>query len=182
MPELNEVRRGRDTGNTLLHSKSGLVMKYIWAACEQCGKLRWVKYSVSDKKPISKFCRPCKGRAYTGKDNPNWVGGRSNQGGYIVVYVKRDDFFFPMAFQRSSKSAGCIPEHRLVMAKHMKRCLLPWEVVHHRNGIRDDNRLENLELLSANSKHNILINKEIHRLTKENKILRERLSKYNKEE
>lgn len=61
-----------------------------------------------------------------------------------------------MEFKRSSKEfsldpngymrRGAIREHRVVMEEHLGRKLIPGETVHHKNGVRHDNRIENLEL------------------------------------
>jgi hypothetical protein len=45
----------------------------------------------------------------------------------------------------ADKSNRCL-EHRLVMSEFLGRTLLPGETVHHKNGDRQDNRIENLQL------------------------------------
>jgi len=58
--------------------------------------------------------------------------------GYILI--RKPDH--PMASKE-----GYVMEHRLVMAEHLGRPLTRDEVVHHRNAIPNDNRIENLVLM-----------------------------------
>lgn len=72
------------------------------------------------------------------EDSHNWRGGKhKDSGGYCLVY-------FPD--HPNSKNNGYVREHTLVMSKLLGRALKQGENVHHKNGIRDDNRPENLEL------------------------------------
>jgi len=164
MSQIGEVKHGRDLG------KKQLRVKYIWLPCKLCGKERWVQYYHQ-----ANMCADCqlkKLHSQLGRKNPSWVGGRTvdKSRGYVWILLCKNDFFYPMV-QHGER----VYEHRLVMAKHLNRCLLPWEVVHHKNGIKGDNRIENLELLTGLGKHNTILNKYINKLLSENRKLRGKL-------
>jgi len=142
MPNLGDLTKAKDIG---LKGNQQL----IWSACEECGKERWVQLAppYSAKKPRGKLCKICAGRqvgiSTDGSKSPCWKGGRTKNGQYIDVWISPDDFYFAMV---PNGRGRYIAEHRLVMAKHLGRCLQTWEFVHHKNGIKNDNRIENLEL------------------------------------
>lgn len=138
MPVLGEVKEASRFG---YKGKN----KYIWHSCISCGKERWVSYVKGQPQRLR--CRPCANMANF------WKGGRCKTAdGYISIKLQADDFFYPMA-----GSDGYVMEHRLVMAKHLGRCLQSWEIVHHKGkrytGLenRSDNLIDNLELTTRGS-------------------------------
>lgn len=66
-----------------------------------------------------------------------------DKGGYLRVWVDKDADPIGAAMLRGSNT---VAEHRLVMAHHLGRPLEDYETVHHINGDRQDNRIENLQL------------------------------------
>lgn len=72
------------------------------------------------------------------QNNGRWAGGKSTWKGYVLIYKPNHPY---------AKNIGYIFEHRLIMEKYLGRYLKKGEIVHHKNRVRNDNRIENLELL-----------------------------------
>ncbi len=157
MLRIGEIKKGMEIGYKGQE-------KRIWHSCIDCGKERWV--NLIKGQPRSIRCGSCAQQGLRlGELNHKWKNGRCMSGdGYVLLRIYPNDFFYPMATK-----GRYIREHRLVMARHLNRCLLPWEVVHHKNGNREDNRLENLELLAGQKYHIVdtVIKARITRLERE---------------
>lgn len=112
--------------------------------CKDCGRWKGKNHKCPDENPMKGTKRP--GRH--GKKAPNWKGGIQKQSdGYILEYCPKHPF---------TSKRGFVLQHRLVMEKYIKRFLLPTEIVHHINEIKDDNRIENLMLLNNRGEHNTI--------------------------
>jgi hypothetical protein len=85
-----------------------------------------------------------------GPDNPSWNGGKSIKDGYIMI-LKRD--------HPNANARGYVHEHRLVMESKLGRNLGKNEIVHHLDGDKKNNCIDNLVRMSQ-SDHLKLMNNQ----------------------
>ncbi len=69
--------------------------------------------------------------------------------GYVLVRLAKNDPCYHMM----ADNRGYVYEHRLVMARRLRRCLEDWEDVHHKNGNKTDNSEDNLEIMDKRQHH-----------------------------
>lgn len=129
-------------------------------SCSDCKKFRWVSSHSAGLKAFSGRCLSCSGKRKAdqilnspegklkrckGKAHYFYRQGFTlNDSGYRIIHLALDSPFRKMAGKN-----GYIREHRLVMAKHLGRLLKSWEIVHHKDKNRQNNSIENLELLTV---------------------------------
>jgi hypothetical protein len=118
--------------------------KCVIRNCENCGKEFNARLD-GIKNGNSRFCSIKCGRANKfGSKCSGWKGGKQiDSRGYIWIYSP----YHPYGNKKKY-----VLEHRLVMEKFLNRFLLPIEIVHHINELVNDNRIENLMIVSK-SKH-----------------------------
>lgn len=122
-------------------------------ACKQCGKEVYIykarqnKYKFCSRKCHAKniLCNPevRKKRKYiSGENNPKWKGGTIRKDGYKLTIIKGKREY----------------EHRFIMEEYLGRKLIGEENIHHINGNRSNNRIENLKLYSNKAEHSLCEN------------------------
>lgn len=111
----------------------------ITVICQNCGALFTILKSEVDRGG-GKYCgHSCRSRHTQRFGGNNKKTGTMRHRGYVLEWAP----------EHPKNVKGYVPQHRLVMERHLRRALLATEFVHHKNHARDDNRIENLEILTA---------------------------------
>lgn len=118
--------------DTCQKCKTNKIFSKIYSLCGTCLQDVFSDEVSKENEAIRKECSKILERNLQEGDNHGRK--RINGGGYIDIYIR---------------NKGWMREHRYIMEQSIGRELTAEETVHHRNGIRDDNRLENLELWAS---------------------------------
>lgn len=121
-------------------------IEFVCQNCQAVYSLNRSKRHASRKQGARRYCsHECKLDAWRKNGKPHRGESRlalhRNGNGYLYVYAPDHPSVQGKAYKR-------VAEHRLMMEKILGRFLIKGENVHHKNGIRSDNRPENLELWS----------------------------------
>jgi len=114
-----------------------------YGLCRKCGKIHKHPKGMLGKIHTNKLKNKW-GKERKAEKHPNWKGGKIIVGGYIYVYSPNHP---------NATKDKYVCEHRLIMEKCLGRFLHPKEVIHHKNGNKQDNRIENLDLFYSAGKH-----------------------------
>lgn len=126
----------------------------VCVTCPDCGEgryadLRSINIAIK-KNTFTGRCQICSSRLMgkklgkrRGIKSSGWKGGKHYDRGYVVCSIQPDNPFFCM-----TKTYNQIYEHRLVVAEHLGRPLTSKEVVHHIDGERSNNHIDNLVLMT----------------------------------
>ena len=127
---------------------------YAEHRCTWCGGSCWVRRNDLTRRGIG-FCN---NRCSVEWQSAQTIGSRHlNSTGYWELRLPNHP---------NAEKSGNILEHRYLMAEHLGRPLEPHEVVHHKDRNRQNNAIENLELVASNAEHHRLHGKEgeLHQL------------------
>lgn len=123
-------------------------METINRRCLRCNKSFVVPLSkIKDGrgKYCSRICaQKSQSEKVSGEKSGRWKGGVIMHNGYRLIYNPTHPF---------CEHHGYVREHRLVMEKHINRYMKTNEAIHHINGNKIDNRIENLQIVST-AEHN----------------------------